>query len=413
LPRDTIVLADDLLPSELVSLDTACLNGIALAGGGPTSHAAILAAIMGVPMLVACGPNLLSIHGGTTLLLDADQGRLIIDPDSPSLDRANRHIEARRKELEIARTSAHRPCRTSDGTRIEINANLGSVNDAIVGVAAGAEGCGLLRTEFLFLDRESPPSEEEQAEVYRAIAQALGTKPLTIRTLDIGGDKPAPYLPFPAEENPALGLRGVRVSLWRPDLLAIQLRAILRAVPAAQCRIMVPMIASLAEFREVRDALDRARAELGIGAPISLGVMVETPAAAVTADLLAAEADFLSIGTNDLTQYCLATDRGNAGLAANFDALHPAVLRLIAATTEGASRHSRQVSVCGGLASDAIAAPILVGLGVRGLSAAAGQIPALKARIRSVALAQCRELAEKALAASSAAEVRALTLGET
>jgi phosphocarrier protein FPr/phosphocarrier protein len=347
------------------------------------------------------------------LLLDADHGRLTINPTSPALDRANRHIQARRKELETARISAHQSCHTSDGVRVEINANLGSTNDAVVAVAAGAEGCGLLRTEFLFLDRESPPSEEEQADVYRAIAQTLGLRPLTIRTLDIGGDKPASYLPFPAEENPALGLRGVRVSLWRPDLLAIQLRAILRAVPAAQCRIMVPMIASLVEFREVRRALDRARAELGIATPISLGVMVETPAAAMTADLLAAEADFLSIGTNDLTQYCLAMDRGNASLAANFDALHPAVLRLIAATTEGASRHGRPVSVCGGLASDVIAAPILVGLGVRGLSAAAGQIPALKARIRSVALAECQELAQKALAAPSAAEVRALLLGES
>src|SRR6185437_5279926 len=236
------------------------------------------------------------------------------------------------------------------------------------------------------LDREAPPGEQEQADLYRAVAARLDGRPLTVRTLDIGGDNPAPYLPFPPEENPALGLRGVRVSLWRPDLLAVQLRAILRAVPAAQCRIMVPMIAHLSEFREVRHALDRARAELGVTASVSLGVMVETPAAAMTADLLAAEADFLSIGTNDLTQYCLATDRGNPGLAANFDALHPAVLRLIAATTEGASRHGRPVSVCGGLASDVTAAPILIGLGIRGLSAAAAQIPALKACIHKLTL---------------------------
>jgi phosphocarrier protein FPr/phosphocarrier protein len=222
-------------------------------------------------------------------------------------------------------------------------------------------------------------------------------------------------LPFPPEDNPALGLRGVRVSLWRPDLLAVQLRAILQAVPAAQCRIMVPMIASLGELRQVREALNRARAELGITASVSLGVMVETPAAAVTADLLAAEADFLSIGTNDLTQYGLAMDRGHAGLASDFDALHPAVLRLIAAATNGAAQHGRPVSVCGGLASEVTAAPILIGLGVRGLSAAAAQIPALKARISNITLDQCRVLAEKALAASSAVDVRALALsmGET
>ena len=303
-------------------------------------------------------------------------------------------------------------CHTKDGVRIEIDANLGSQSDAVAAAAAGAEGCGLLRTEFLFLDRQSPPGEDEQAEVYRAIAQALDGRPLTVRTLDIGGDKPAPYLPFPAEENPALGLRGVRVSLWRPDLLRTQLRAILKGVPAAQCRIMVPMIASIDELRAVRRVLDEVRAEFGVTDAIALGVMVETPAAAITADILATEADFMSIGTNDLTQYGLAMDRGHAGLAAQFDALHPAVLRLIAATTEGAARHGRPVGVCGGLASDPLAAPILIGLGVTSLSATSGQIAALKAAIADVALADCRALAQRALAAASASDVRALALGQ-
>jgi multiphosphoryl transfer protein len=415
LPENTILLADDLLPSEFMALDAARLAGIALARGGPTSHVAILAGTMNISMLVACGPKLVSILDGTTLLLDADRGRVTIDPSLAVVESASREIAARRQAHDTAQTVAHRSCHTKDGVRIEINANLGSHHDAVVAMAAGAEGCGLLRTEFLFLDREAPPGEAEQADAYRAIAKTLEGKPLTIRTLDIGGDKPAPYLPFPVEDNPALGLRGVRVSLWRPDLLAVQLRAILQAMPASQCRIMVPMIASLAELRQVRQALNRARAELGITDFVSLGVMVETPAAAITADLLAAEADFLSIGTNDLTQYCLAMDRGNAGLAADFDALHPAVLRLIAATTDGAARHGRPVGVCGGLASDVTAAPILIGLGVRGLSAAAAQIPALKARIHDLTLDQCRRLTEKALAASSAAEVRALALsmGET
>jgi multiphosphoryl transfer protein len=415
LPDDTILLADDLLPSEFIALDAAHLAGVALAKGGPTSHVAILAATMDVPMLVACGPTLFSIPDGAALLLDADQGRLSVDPAPAVADHASCKIAARRQAHRAAQAQAHQPCRTKDGARIEIDANLGSEGDAVVAMAAGAEGCGLLRTEFLFLDRESPPSEAEQAQAYRAIATTLAGKPLTVRTLDIGGDKPAPYLPFPAEENPALGLRGVRVSLWRPDLLAVQLRAILQAVPAAQCRIMVPMIASLAELRDVRHALNRARTELGIADPVLLGVMVETPAAAMTADLLAADADFLSIGTNDLTQYCLAMDRGNAVLAPDFDALHPAVLRLIKSTTDGAARHGRPVSVCGGLASDVTAAPILIGLGVRGLSAAAAQIPALKARIGELTLEQCRRVAEKALAATSAAEVRdlALSMGET
>lgn len=410
LPHDAILLASDLLPSEFAALDAARLQGIALANGGPTSHAAILAGAANIPMLVACGPKLLSVPDGTPLILDADQGRLAVDPAPARQEEARRQAAARHDAAKAAQVLAHQPCHTRDGMRIEIDANLGSRDDAMVAMAAGAEGCGLLRTEFLFLDRESPPSEGEQEEAYRAIANVLRGQPLVVRTLDIGADKPARYLPFPPEENPALGLRGVRVSLWRPDLLDVQLRAILKAVPAPQCRIMVPMVASLAELRAVRHALERARAELGIAAPVPLGVMVETPAAAMTADLLAAEADFLSIGTNDLTQYCLAMDRGHAGLAPDFDALHPAVLRLIAATTEGAAKHGRPVSVCGGLASDVLAAPVLIGLGVRGLSAAAGQIPALKARLRSVTLDQCRRLAKKTLAAHSAADVRTLVL---
>ncbi|MBN9555419.1 MAG: phosphoenolpyruvate--protein phosphotransferase [Alphaproteobacteria bacterium] len=254
----------------------------------------------------------------------------------------------------------------------------------------------------------APPGEDEQVEIYRAIAKALDGRPLTVRTLDIGGDKPAPYLPFPPEENPALGLRGVRVSLWRPDLLATQLRAILRGVPSTQCRIMVPMIASLSELRQVRAILNEARAALGMSDPVPLGIMVETPAAAMTADRLAAEADFFSVGTNDLTQYALARDRGHAGLAAQFDALHPAVLRLIAATVEGARRHHRPVAVCGGLAFDPAAAPILLGLGVRDLSGPAGQVADIKAVLRDVTLQDCEALASKALEAESAAAVRAL-----
>jgi phosphocarrier protein FPr/phosphocarrier protein len=232
-----------------------------------------------------------------------------------------------------------------------------------------------------------------------------------IRTLDVGGDKPAAYLPIPAEENPALGLRGVRVSLWKPELFETQLRAILKSVPAAQCRIMLPMIASLSEFRQAKALLDRVKGHLAIDERIELGIMVETPAAAVTADLLAAEADFLSVGTNDLSQYTLAMDRGNASVAADIDALHPAVLRLIAQAAQGGALHKRWTGVCGGLASDLTAVPILVGLGVRELSATASQIADIKALVGSMTLPDCESLARKALAASSAAEVRALVTG--
>ncbi len=413
LPENTILLAQDILPSQLAGIDAARLAGLAMAEGGPTSHAAILAASMNIPALVACGPALLTIADGTALLLDADRGQLVIDPSAAMRDQMRRQIMDRQTARVAARAKAHSLCHTKDGTRIEVGANLGSIDDAVVAVAAGAEGCGLLRTEFLFLDRQSPPDEAEQTQVYRAIAEILEDRPLIVRTLDIGGDKPAAYLPFPAEENPALGLRGVRVSLWRPDLLATQLRAILRGISPAQCRIMVPMITSVAELREVRRILDDVRKEMGIADPVPLGVMIETPAAAMTSDILAEEADFLSIGTNDLTQYALAMDRGNARLASQFDALHPAVLRLIAATTKGADQHQRRTGVCGGLASDPAAAPILIGLGVRGLSATASQIADIKAAISAVTLEQCQSLARKALAATSAADVRALSMGDS
>jgi phosphocarrier protein FPr/phosphocarrier protein len=408
LPPDAILLAEDILPSQLAGLDVSRLAGIVLADGGPTSHAAILAASMNIPALVACGPEALRIAEGTSLLLDADAGSLTVDPPGDVREKARGRIADRKARHAEASAGAQALCLLRDGTRIEIGVNLGAVEEAAPAVAMGAEGCGLLRTEFLFLNRAAPPGEDEQAGIYRAIAQTLEGRPLTVRTLDIGGDKPAPYLPFPPEENPALGLRGVRVSLWRPDLLATQLRAIVRGVPPTQCRIMVPMIASLAELRQVRAALNGARAALGVSANVPLGIMVETPAAAMTADMLAAEADFFSIGTNDLTQYGLAMDRGHAGLASAFDALHPAVLRLIAATVEGARRHHRPVAVCGGLAFDPVAAPILVGLGVRGLSGPAAQVAGIKAVLRKMTLEDCEALASEALQADCAAAVRAL-----
>ncbi|MBW8859910.1 MAG: phosphoenolpyruvate--protein phosphotransferase, partial [Caulobacter sp.] len=310
-----------------------------------------------------------------------------------------------------AQAAAHQDCATADGVRIEVFGNVGSLADARAAAAHGAEGCGLLRTEFLFLERQTPPDEDEQARQYQAIADALAGKPLIIRTLDVGGDKAAPYLPIPAEDNPALGLRGVRVSLWRPHLLKTQLRAILRVKPppgssGGQCRIMVPMVASLEELRAVRAVLDEAQRELKITGKVALGVMIETPAAAVTADLLAAEADFLSIGTNDLTQYVLAMDRGNPEVAAGIDALHPAVLRLIAQTCAGAAKHGRWVGVCGGLASDLAAAPVLVGLGVTELSATAASLAEVKALVRTLEVPACQALARQVLDLSSPQAVR-------
>jgi phosphocarrier protein FPr/phosphocarrier protein len=409
LPDNAVILADDILPSQLLELDPARVAGLAIARGGPTSHVAILAASMNIPAVVALGASVLRIEDGALVILDGDAGRLLVAPNPAEIAAAQTRLAERRSRRAQALAVAAEPCRTVDGARIEVFANLAAVDEAAEAVANGAEGCGLLRTEFLFMDRDAPPDEDEQTAAYEAIAAALGERPLVIRTLDVGADKPAPYLPLAAEENPALGVRGVRVSLAYPALLRTQLRAILRVRPLDGVQIMLPMVVGLAEVRAVRAVLVELAAELGVVAP-KLGVMVETPAAAILADVLAAEADFLSIGTNDLAQYTLAMDRTNPRLAAQVDALHPAVLRLVQAAAGGGARHRRPVSVCGGLASEIAAAPILIGLGATELSAAPAAVPELKAAIRALTLAQCRDLAERALAQASAAEVRALRL---
>lgn len=407
-PADTILIAEDLLPSHLMALDTATVIGLCIERGGPTSHVAILAASMGLPALVAMGPALRSIEEGTTLILDAGAGTLRIAPDADHLAKAQAAVAEGAARRAAAHAAAAQPCHMADGTRIEVFANLGSRTDAELAMANGAEGSGLLRTEFLFLERDTAPDVEEQAAEYQAIADTLAGRALIVRLLDVGGDKPAPYLPIAPEENPALGLRGIRVGFAHADLLNAQLRAILRVQPVGQCRIMVPMIASVDELRRVRAALDRIQAEMGITERVELGVMVETPAAAVTADLLAAEADFLSIGTNDLTQYALAMDRGNPAVAGAIDGLHPAVLRLIAETCRGASAQGRWTGVCGGLASDPLAVPILLGLGVTELSATAAMVPEIKALVSSLSLDAVRAHAAAALACATAADVRTL-----
>jgi phosphoenolpyruvate-protein phosphotransferase len=410
LPPEAIVLAEELLPSQLVGLDATRIAGICLAAGGATSHVSILAAAMGIPALAAVGPALQQVPQGTPLLLDADAGLLYVDPGPQRLAATRRQLERRAAVRAAERESARSDCYTADGARIEVLANVGSLADAQAAASHGAEGCGLLRTEFLFLERQTPPDEAQQHSEYQRIAEALGGKPLTIRTLDVGGDKPIPYLPMPVEENPALGLRGVRTSLWRPDLLREQLGAILAVQPHGQCRILLPMITDVAEIRSVRALVEELRVQMGRREPIALGAMIETPASALMADILAAEADFFSIGTNDLTQYTLAMDRGHPELAARLDALHPAVLRLIARTAEAARERGRRVAVCGGLASDPAAAPILIGLGVHELSAVPSVIPRLKALIRRLTLAECLALARQALAESSAEAVRAMGL---
>ncbi len=405
----SILVARDLTPSQLVDLDTQKLSGIALMAGGPTSHVAILAGTLGIPMLVSMGAGL-RVEAGAELILDAESGSLHTAPTADERASARSRISASREREARELQAAARPCHLASGERIEVFANLaGTSADARNAVALGAEGCGLLRSEFLFLDRATAPGEDEQRRSYQQVADILGARPLVIRTLDIGGDKPIPYLPLPPEENPALGLRGVRTSLWRPELFDVQLRALLGVRPAV--RILIPMITDAAEFALVSRRIDSLCRELGVARP-QLGAMIETPAAAMLAGQIARDADFLSIGTNDLAQYGLAMDRGHADLATRIDGVHPAVLRLIEATARGAATHARPLAVCGGLASDPEAIALLLGLGVTELSVVPGVIPRIKALVNTHELDRCRALAERALELSSAAEVRALLRGE-
>jgi phosphoenolpyruvate-protein phosphotransferase len=407
-PPGAIIVADELLPSQMMALDRARVGGICTARGGTTSHAAILAAAAGLPALVAAGEAVLGIAEGTLLALDAEHGWLDVDPSLAERSSLERKIAQRRTEGAADLAAAAEPAATRDGVRVTVNTNLGSFAEVASAVAQGAEGCGLLRTEFLFLDRREPPSEDEQAREYQRIADGLGGRPLAIRTMDIGGDKPIAYLPLAHEENPALGLRGIRASLAYPHLLRDQLRAILRVRPADACRILLPMVTDVADVRFVRTMVDDAVRELGLARTPSIGAMIETPASALLAPSLAEECDFLSIGTNDLSQYTLAIDRGHPQLAARLDALHPAVLRLIALVADAAHARGISASVCGALASDVDALPMLIGLGIHEVSATAAAIPRLKRMARTLDAGECRELARRALGQSTAQAVREL-----
>ena len=407
LPERAIVIADELLPSQLLSLDAARLVGLCTAEGGVTSHVAILAASMGLPTLVAVGSPVLAIAAGTPLVLDADAGVLLVDPPPPERDRLEALVAVRREQQVQDQAAAHLPAKMLDGTVIHMFCNLGAVADAAPAVRAGAEGCGLLRTEFLFLARSQAPDEGEQLAQYQAIAHALAGRPLTVRTLDAGGDKPISYLSMPRERNPALGLRGLRTSLARPELLTTQLRAISRVTPAGQCRVLLPMVTDLDDLRAVRARLTAAAEALQLPVPL-LGVMIETPAAAVLADQIAGECDFLSIGSNDLSQYTLAMDRLHPELAERLDGLHPAVLRLIECATRAGGARRIETGVCGNLASDPEAVPLLIGLGIRELSVVPAQIPRLKALVRTLEATACADLARRALDLVNASEVRAL-----
>ena len=403
-----IVIAAELTPADAAALDPALVTGIATAHGTATAHAAILARALGLPAVVGLGDGVLGVTDGTTVLIDGEAGTLQVNPSQEvQRDAAERRERADQRRA-TARERARETGATADGTRIEVFANLGNVGEAGKAVELGAEGVGLLRTEFLFLDRAELPDEEEQAATLREIAEALDGRPLVVRTLDAGADKPLPALPMPPEANPFLGVRGIRLGLARRDVLATQLRAILRVAADHPLKVMLPMVATLDEIEAARAELDRARADTGIDQELEFGIMVEIPAAALTATRLAKHVDFFSLGTNDLTQYTMAAERGDERLAPLLTGPQPAVLKLVKATVEAATVHGRWVGVCGELAGDPAAAVLFAGLGVTELSMAPALVPDVKAALRGVELEQARAAADAALEVDTAAAARAL-----
>lgn len=402
-----ILIADDLTPSDTAQLDPALVLGLCTASGGPTSHTSIIARSLDIPAVVGAGMTALDIPAGTPAVLDGTHGLLVTNPSEADKAHASAALVDLRAQREAEKRDCYKPALTTDGQRIEVVANISDVAEAVAAVNAGGEGVGLLRTEFLFVNRDQPPSEDEQVEIYTAMLAAMNGLPIIIRTLDVGGDKEIPYLRMPVEQNPFLGERGIRFCLAHEDLFRTQLRAIYRASVSGPVRIMFPMIAMVHELDAALKIAEDVRAEVG-AAEVEMGIMIEIPSAVMMAPELAKKVDFFSIGTNDLTQYALAMDRMHPVLARQADGLHPAVLRLIDQTVRAADAAGIWVGACGGIAADPVGASVLTGLGVVELSVSIPSIAAVKAQMRRQSLADNRRLAQRALACADAAAVRAL-----
>ncbi|GAB4573822.1 MAG: phosphoenolpyruvate--protein phosphotransferase [Anaerolineae bacterium] len=404
----SILVARDLTPSDTARLDPERVLAICTETGGATAHSAILARALGIPAIVGAGPALAAIPDGQVIGLDGETGQIWTAPDETQLAALQTRRDAWLAEQQRRKEAARAPAITTDAHRIEIAANIGGPKDVTVAIQFGAEGVGLFRTEFLFMDRAQAPTEDEQLAAYRAVAEQMAPHPVIIRTLDIGGDKPLPYLPLGTEDNPFLGWRGIRFCLDQPDLFKTQLRAILRANAATHnLKLMFPMVSALSELKAAKALLAEAAQELaqaGIehDSSLEVGIMIEVPSSVAIADQLAREAAFFSIGTNDLTQYVMAADRGNARVADLADAFQPAVLRMVQQTVQAGHAAGIWVGMCGELAGNALAAPLLVGLGLDELSMSAPSIPAVKAAIRRVSMDEARRLAENVLAMDSA-----------
>jgi phosphoenolpyruvate-protein phosphotransferase len=394
-------------------LDKSLVLGFCTARGGATSHTAILARSLGLPAVVGAGDEVSDIVDGARLILDGTEGSLLVEPDEATVAD---YVEERRVAhamLEEAQAHAHEPAITRDGRQVEVAANIGNVASARAAMDAGAEGVGLLRTEFLYLERAALPDEEEQYRAYRAILDVFGLLPVILRTLDIGGDKDLPYMDLPDEMNPFLGLRAIRLCLVRPELFRPQLRAALRAGAGHNLRIMFPMVATVGEVRQARALLEECRAELlAEGKPVAegveVGIMVETPSAVVMADQLSEVVDFFSIGTNDLGQYTMAADRTNASVADLANGFQPAVLRLVRDVITAAHARGKWVGMCGELAGEPLAIAILLGLGLDEFSMNPPAIPLAKQIIRALTVGEARALAKEALELDSPEAIQAL-----
>lgn len=418
LPANVILFAEDLTPTDTAQLDLGKVQGFVLEKGGPTSHVAILARNLELPAVMGIAGIFDHIEVGQNALIDGDEGRLIIEPNAKITELYRQKL----KNIEVQKQEyaglINEQAVTLDGTHIKLFANIGSTDDTALIDKFGAEGVGLFRSEFLFMESAKAPSEEFQYRAYSSVAKHLDGKPVILRLLDVGGDKPLPYMDFGKEENPFLGWRGIRIYQENYDIFLSQIRAALRAAADGNLWVMIPMIINVSELRWVKSEIAQQAATLkaqryDINEHMKVGVMIETPAAALVSEQLAIEADFFSIGTNDLTQYTLAVDRGNTKISSLYDSMHPAVIRLMKMACDAAHHHNIEIGICGELSSDLEAIEILTGLGFDELSISGSQLPAVKAKIRQLHQKKCQKLVSEALRLNDAEEVRKLLQGKS
>jgi phosphotransferase system enzyme I (PtsI) len=407
----SIIVAKDLTPSDTVLLNKDFVLGFCTAEGGSTSHTAILARGLGIPAVVGAGKNIEEIQSGENLVIDGDAGVIVINPDTDALKEFRNRQEKFYKIKAEAEAITHQPAVTTDGHQVEIVANIGNLEGVQTALDAGAEGVGLLRSEFLYLERSSLPSEEEQYQKYKTIADAFGDKPVILRTLDVGGDKDIPYIDMPPEANPFLGVRAIRLCLSRPELFKPQLRAALRAGYGNNLKLMFPMVATVDDVIKTREVLEECRDELrkegyDVAEEMDIGIMIEIPSAAIMADQLSEVVDFFSIGTNDLSQYTLAADRTNAQVAQIASGFQPAVFRLIKGVIDAAHANGKWVGLCGEMAGELLAIPILLGLGLDEFSMNPPAIPFAKQLIRAISFEHAQQVAQTALNLRSDTEIR-------